>query len=171
MHCMACGRESPEGSHFCVECGVAFAQARMGGSTTVILRGGAELTFDEESSEVSADVQAAAVASLPAGSAVLLIKRGPYVGDRFLLDRDSTTVGRHPGCDIFLDDITVSRRHVEFKRAGGVFSVRDMGSLNGTYVNRKPVDVASLASGDEVQIGKFRFIYLTGSPTRNSAAG
>ena len=100
--------------------------------------------------------------SLPAGSALLVVKRGPNAGSRFLLDQDVTTAGRHPDSDIFLDDVTVSRRHVEFHREGGGFSVHDVGSLNGTYVNREPVDVASLAGGDEVQIGKFRLVFLTG---------
>src|SRR3712207_9192961 len=76
--------------------------------------------------------------------------------------------GRHPDSDIFLDDVTVSRRHVEFHRESGGFSVHDVGSLNGTYVNREPVDVATLAGGDEVQIGKFRLVYLTGQIGRAS---
>ena len=101
------------------------------------------------------------VEGLPVGSALLVVKRGPNAGSRFLLDQDVTTAGRHPDSDIFLDDVTVSRRHVEFHREGGGFSVHDVGSLNGTYVNREPVDVATLAGGDEVQIGKFRLVYLT----------
>jgi len=115
--------------------------------------------------EAPADAHAGAVESLPAGSALLVVKRGPNAGSRFLLDQDVTTAGRHPDSDIFLDDVTVSRRHVEFHREGGGFSVHDVGSLNGTYVNREPVDVATLAGGDEVQIGKFRLVYLTGPRT------
>ena len=103
------------------------------------------------------------VDSLPAGSALLVVKRGPNAGSRFLLDRDTTSAGRHPDSDIFLDDVTVSRRHAEFRREGGEFVVIDVGSLNGTYVNREPVDSAVLAGGDEVQIGKFRLVFLTGS--------
>ena len=108
--------------------------------------------------------------SLPPGMALLVVKRGPNAGSRFLLDQDVTTAGRHPDSDIFLDDVTVSRRHVEFHREGGGFSVHDVGSLNGTYVNREPVDVAQLAGGDEVQIGKFRLVYLTGPRTGEPAA-
>jgi pSer/pThr/pTyr-binding forkhead associated (FHA) protein len=104
----------------------------------------------------------AGVDALPAGSALLVVKRGPNAGSRFLLDRDTTSAGRHPDSDIFLDDVTVSRRHAEFRREGGEFVVIDVGSLNGTYVNREPVDQAVLANGDEVQIGKFRLVFLTG---------
>ncbi|MCP3802138.1 FHA domain-containing protein [Allokutzneria sp. A3M-2-11 16] len=102
------------------------------------------------------------VDALPAGSALLVVKRGPNAGSRFLLDRDTTSAGRHPDSDIFLDDVTVSRRHAEFRREGPDFVVVDVGSLNGTYVNRAPVDTAVLANGDEVQIGKFRLVFLTG---------
>lgn len=102
------------------------------------------------------------VDALPAGSALLVVKRGPNAGSRFLLDEDTTSAGRHPESDIFLDDVTVSRRHAEFRREGGDFLVVDVGSLNGTYVNREPVDTALLANGDEVQIGKFRLVFLTG---------
>ena len=105
---------------------------------------------------------AAGVDALPAGSALLVVKRGPNAGSRFLLDRETTNAGRHPDSDIFLDDVTVSRRHAEFRREGNDFVVVDVGSLNGTYVNREPVDTSVLANGDEVQIGKFRLVFLTG---------
>ncbi|MEU5850710.1 glycogen accumulation regulator GarA [Saccharopolyspora shandongensis] len=105
---------------------------------------------------------ASGVDALPAGSALLVVKRGPNAGSRFLLDRETTSAGRHPDSDIFLDDVTVSRRHAEFRREGNDFVVVDVGSLNGTYVNREPVDTSVLANGDEVQIGKFRLVFLTG---------
>ena len=163
MHCTRCGHENPEGSRFCAQCGSALSPERVGESTSVIPKVGGEDTSDQpEIAESTADAHAGAVESLPAGSALLVVKRGPNAGSRFLLDQDVTTAGRHPDSDIFLDDVTVSRRHVEFHREGGGFSVHDVGSLNGTYVNREPVDVATLAGGDEVQIGKFRLVYLTG---------
>jgi pSer/pThr/pTyr-binding forkhead associated (FHA) protein len=102
------------------------------------------------------------VEGLPAGSALLVVKRGPNAGSRFLLDQAVTSAGRHPDSDIFLDDVTVSRRHAEFRLESSEFHVVDVGSLNGTYVNREPVDSAVLANGDEVQIGKFRLVFLTG---------
>ena len=101
-----------------------------------------------------------AVEGLPPGSALLVVKRGPVAGSRFLLDRPVTSAGRHPGSDIVLDDITVSRRHAEFRLENGEFRVVDVGSLNGTYVNREPVESAVLANGDEIQIGKFRLVFL-----------
>jgi pSer/pThr/pTyr-binding forkhead associated (FHA) protein len=102
----------------------------------------------------------------PQGSASLLVARGPSAGARFSLDRPTATAGRHPDSDIVLDDITVSRRHAQFRCVGGEFQVIDVGSLNGTYVNRQPVDSAVLANGDTVQIGKFRLLFLTGANTR-----
>ncbi|WP_432540465.1 FHA domain-containing protein [Kineococcus sp. SYSU DK002] len=102
-----------------------------------------------------------AIEALPAGSALLVVRRGPNAGSRFLLDAERTSAGRHQTSDIFLDDVTVSRRHAEFLRApdpvtGPGFRVRDVGSLNGTYVNRERIDDVVLRTGDEVQIGKYR---------------
>jgi pSer/pThr/pTyr-binding forkhead associated (FHA) protein len=112
-----------------------------------------------------AEGQLFGVEGLPQGSALLVVKRGPNAGARFLLDQATTTAGRHPNSDIFLDEITVSRRHAQFRRVSGELHVVDVGSLNGTYVNREPVDEAVLANGDEVQIGKFRLLFLTGPRT------
>jgi len=111
----------------------------------------------------------AAVAALPPTSALLLMQRGPSAGARFLLDADRTTAGRATDADIFLDDVTVSRKHVEFLRDGEGFVVRDVGSLNGTYVNRVRIEQASLRAGDEVQIGKFRMTFHP-SPARGAQA-
>ena len=105
---------------------------------------------------------AAAVAALAPGTALLLVQQGPTTGARFLLDSAETTVGRHPRADIFLDDVTVSRKHAIFLARQGGFAVRDSGSLNGTYVNRERVEEAFLHPGDEVQIGKYRMTYHPG---------
>lgn len=101
----------------------------------------------------------ATVEALRPGTALLVVLRGPNTGARFLLDTDETTTGRHPESDIFLDDVTVSRRHAVFRRVEGSFEVVDVGSLNGTYVNRKIVERAQLVTGDEVQVGKFRLVF------------
>src|SRR3954453_8198388 len=131
VHCTRCGHNNPEGSRFCAECGAALSQERVGESTSVIPKVGGEDSGEQvEVSADAADAHAGAVDSLPAGSALLVVKRGPNAGSRFLLDQDVTTAGRHPDSDIFLDDVTVSRRHVEFHREGGGFSVHDVGSLN-----------------------------------------
>lgn len=100
-----------------------------------------------------------AIAALPSGSALLVVRRGPNAGARFLLDADVTTVGRHPDADIFLDDVTVSRRHSEFLREGSTFQIKDLGSLNGTYLDSTRIDIATLNEGSEVQVGKFRLTF------------
>jgi pSer/pThr/pTyr-binding forkhead associated (FHA) protein len=122
------------------------------------------LTFSSEliadkTAELNAE-EAAAIAALPSGSALLVVVKGPNDGARFLLDQDVTTVGRHPNADIFLDDVTVSRRHAEFVRKDKSFIVRDLGSLNGTYRDGRNIDLVQLNDGDEVQIGKFRMTFF-----------
>jgi pSer/pThr/pTyr-binding forkhead associated (FHA) protein len=102
----------------------------------------------------------AAVQALPSGSALLVVRRGPNIGARFLLDEDTTTAGRHPSADIFLDDVTVSRRHAQFLRHGTAFEVKDLGSLNGTFYDGVRIETALLADGAEVQIGKFRLTFF-----------
>jgi pSer/pThr/pTyr-binding forkhead associated (FHA) protein len=99
---------------------------------------------------------------VPAGVGFLVVKRGPNVGSRFALDADIIRAGRHPESDIFLDDITVSRRHVEIRREASGYVVYDAGSLNGTYLNRERVDSALMHNGDELQIGTFKLVFLTG---------
>ncbi len=111
----------------------------------------------------TAEEPLAGVEAMPAGSALLVVKRGPNAGSRFQLDKDLVSAGRHPDSDIFLDDVSVSRRHAEFRRVGEGFEVVDVGSLNGTYVNREPIESSPLTGGDEIQIGKFRLVFLTGS--------
>ncbi|MFD8497803.1 glycogen accumulation regulator GarA [Amycolatopsis sp. NPDC059657] len=134
----------------------------------------ADFLADVEGQQAAAQpapaTQDAGLDALRANQALLVVKRGPNAGSRFLLDVDTTSAGRHPDSDIFLDDVTVSRRHAEFRREGGEFVVIDVGSLNGTYVNREPVDQAVLTGGDEVQIGKFRLVFLTGSGTGGQGA-
>ncbi|MEE3752111.1 FHA domain-containing protein [Mycobacterium intracellulare] len=107
---------------------------------------------------------AVAEAALERGSAMLVVKRGPNVGSTFVLNRPLMTAGRHPASDIYLDDITVSRRHAEIRNENGEFLLVDLGSLNGTYRNREPVDSAVLADGDVLQVGNFRLVFLT-APT------
>ncbi|MBT1171981.1 FHA domain-containing protein [Bifidobacterium sp. MA2] len=103
------------------------------------------------------------ISRLSPGTALLISTRGAVSGSRYLLDEDEVSVGRDPKSDILLDDSTVSRAHAVFRRTGGVFSVVDAGSLNGTYVNRQRVDQAVLKNGDEIMIGKFRLVFFTQS--------
>ena len=136
---------------------------RVGDPTTMRLPGigaPAEPLTDAEPS-LSAQDQATVDALVP-GTALLVVLRGPNTGARFLLDADEVSTGRHPDSDIFLDDVTVSRTHAKFRREADDFLVRDVGSLNGTYVNRERIEEATLKTGDEVQIGKFRLVFYAG---------
>jgi hypothetical protein len=171
MFCGRCGRPNAEGARYCSNCGAQLTRAANTGSfgaipaergneTTSIINPMADAP--EVADEPSPDYSAAD--TLPAGTALLVVLRGPNQGSRFLLDADFTSAGRHPDSDIFLDDVTVSRRHAEFYRHGDRFTARDVGSLNGTYVNRERIEEAELFGGDEVQIGKFRLLFMTGSP-------
>lgn len=117
---------------------------------------------DSNPARLSAQDQIA-VDALAEDHALLIVHHGPNAGARFLLDVDLTVAGRSVACDIFLDDITVSRAHANFVRHGTQFSVQDAGSLNGTYVNRDRVAEAVLVSGDEVQIGKYRLTFYPGT--------
>lgn len=114
----------------------------------------------ENGTAAGSDASVAGAENLAEGQALLVVKRGPNAGARFLLDQPTTTAGRHPEADIFLDDVTVSRRHAEFRAKDGQFEVVDVGSLNGTYVNREPRNAQVLEVGDEIQIGKFRLVFI-----------
>jgi pSer/pThr/pTyr-binding forkhead associated (FHA) protein len=140
---------------------MVFAESGLGGSPDEVQ---STLRFSEDllaelGSDLSREEQLA-IEALPSGNALLIVKRGPNAGARFLLDQDVTTVGRHPNADIFLDDVTVSRRHAEFLRDGIKFSVRDLASLNGTYFEGQRIDEIQVADGAEVQIGKFRLTFF-----------
>jgi pSer/pThr/pTyr-binding forkhead associated (FHA) protein len=140
---------------------------RVGEPTTMRFQGIGEPPVDP-SAEAPAHLSGAdqaTVDALRAGTALLVVLRGPNTGARFLLDADEVSSGRHPDSDIFLDDVTVSRKHASFRREGDRFLVRDVGSLNGTYVNRERIDEAALKTGDEVQIGKFRLVFYAGTGT------
>ncbi|MCW1092813.1 MULTISPECIES: FHA domain-containing protein [Streptomyces] len=166
--CTRCGNRNAENSRFCSNCGAPLRPGavpeRASETTSTISISGleaydAEVTGQTAMPALSPEAQAA-VDALPLGSALLVVRRGPNSGSRFLLDGELTTAGRHPQSDIFLDDVTVSRRHVEFRRSpDGSFTVADVGSLNGTYVNRERIDQVALSNGDEVQIGKYRLVF------------
>ncbi len=130
-----------------------------GTDTTMTFTAGFAAQVAALGGEVTAEEQEA-ISALPSGSALLVVRRGPNIGARFLLDADVTTVGRHPEADIFLDDVTVSRRHSEFLRQVTSFDVKDLGSLNGTYVDGNRIEGTSrLVDGSEVQVGKFRLTF------------
>ncbi|MGV2984114.1 FHA domain-containing protein [Microbacterium sp. AGC85] len=118
-----------------------------------------DLSFVPFGAELT-DVEQTAIAALPAGSALLLVRSGALAGARYLLDTDVTTIGRHPEADIFFDDVTVSRRHAEITRNGHTFEITDQRSLNGTYVNGERVDRSTLENGYELRVGKFRLNFF-----------
>ena len=154
MYCNNCGAHNPEGSNFCSSCGRPLID-REGSDTTITFAVADNEADLEEEVHISAE-------DLEGGRGVLVVKRGPNAGSKFFLDGEATTIGRHPDSDIFLDDITVSRRHAEVRRSEDGFHLHDIGSLNGTYVNRERVEDTPLRSGDEIQIGKFKLVFLTG---------
>jgi pSer/pThr/pTyr-binding forkhead associated (FHA) protein len=156
--CTECGHQNPDGARFCANCGHRLAPAeRRDDQTSTLGLGAPERDTEAENTLSAADE--AAVEALPQGSALLVVQRGPSAGSRFLLDTDEVSAGRHPDSEIFLDDVTVSRRHAVFRRTSHGYLVADVGSLNGTYVNRDRIDEVLLSGGDEVQIGKFRLVY------------
>ena len=162
--CTNCGHDNPDGSNFCGQCGAALTPAR-GESTVRIPTGDTTKTIppmmDEHSEPLTAEEEAA-VSGLPSGSALLIVQRGANAGARFLINTEKVTAGRHQDSDIFLDDISVSRRHATFTRTDEGIVVKDLGSLNGTYVGRNRVDNTQLANGDEVQVGKFKLAFFAG---------
>lgn len=105
------------------------------------------------------------------GTAMVAVRRGPNAGARFLLDSDVVAVGRHPDSGVFLDDVTVSRRHAEFRRRPGGYLLRDVGSLNGTYVNSDRVDEVGLVTADEIQVGKYRLVYVSADAVADRETG
>ena len=161
--CTECGHQNPDSARFCAQCGHRLAAAAPVDSTSTINFGLAPERAETEAEGQLSPAEEAAVQALPAGSALLVVQRGPSAGSRFLLDTDEVSAGRHPDSEIFLDDVTVSRRHAVFRRTSHGYLVADVGSLNGTYVNRDRIDEVLLSGGDEVQIGKYRLVYFSSS--------
>ena len=152
VFCNQCGHRNPAGSRFCSSCGTVLESTRDDRTATFTLP-------DAEAAEEETGM---APADLPEGVGMLLITRGPGAGSRFVLDRPVVSAGRHPDSDIFLDDITVSRRHAEIVQEADAYVVRDVGSLNGTYLNRERIEDAPIGHGDELQIGKYRLVFFSG---------
>jgi FHA domain/zinc-ribbon domain len=148
VYCPECGFQSPEAANFCARCGALIAHDMRDETTQSI--DPVELTMQHAGSAERA----------PTGPALVVRAGGGRAGERFLAASERTLIGRSPDCDIFLDDVTVSRRHAEILREGETTSIRDLGSLNGTFVNRRRIETAVLEDDDEVQIGKYRLTYL-----------
>jgi pSer/pThr/pTyr-binding forkhead associated (FHA) protein len=155
VFCNQCGHRNPPGSNFCSSCGAALNLAESDDTTMTHVVTPVEERDADEDLKVSPD-------ELTEGAALLVVRKGPNEGSKYVLDAEVTRAGRHPDSDIFLDDITVSRRHAEVIRRSDGFHVLDVGSLNGTYVNRDRVEETKLSNGDELQIGKFKLVFFTG---------
>lgn len=151
MICGRCGHRNEASARFCSSCGAPLPEAD---ETTL---GHAAVEDGDATTEMDA------FAALAPGSGLVIVARGPNAGSTYLVDADAVAVGRHPDSDIFLDDITVSRRHSIIERSADGFLIRDVGSLNGTYVNRQRVEQATLADGDEIQVGRFVLTFRVGS--------
>ncbi len=153
VFCNNCGHRNPPGSNFCSSCG-AILETAVSENTTITFH--PTLPSDPVDEPISVELDVS-------DDAVMVVTQGSKAGSRFVLDEPVTTAGRHPDSDIFLDDITVSRRHAEVIRTAEGFLVRDVGSLNGTYVNRERIDELALSNGDEVQVGKFKLVFFFGT--------
>lgn len=155
VNCPECGQQLPDSVNFCSNCGASLRSSA--GETTRVI----PVQVDEPARVEITDSQLSLLENVPAGTGVLLVVRGPNLGSKYLLDRELVSVGRHPQSDIFLDDVTVSRHHARLVERGGHRWIADLNSLNGTYVNRALIDgEVALRNGDEVQIGKFRMVFL-----------
>ncbi|MGI8754716.1 MAG: FHA domain-containing protein [Acidimicrobiales bacterium] len=152
VFCNNCGHRNAEGSNFCSSCGQALVRSAEEPAT---------ITFAIDSSPDSEELQVSLADVGPGGA--LVVTRGPNSGSEFALEHVITTIGRHPESDVFLDDVTVSRRHVEIERTADGYVVRDVGSLNGTYLNHQRIeDATAMVNGDEVQVGRFKLVFVAG---------
>jgi hypothetical protein len=150
--CARCGHQNPDDARFCSSCGAPLTSEH---DETTLTLAAVESADEDDELEHYLD-------GLAPGVGLFVVRHGPDAGSSYRLDKDSTSIGRHPDSDVFLDDITVSRRHVTVDRNDQGYVLRDVGSLNGTYVNRKRVDEARLQYGDEVQIGRYRLTFVIG---------
>ena len=149
--CGSCGHRNPAGANFCSSCGAALPAEEVTATHAVVDAG-------DQPGEVDVDRSAFGL-----HEGLFVVMQGEKAGARIALDADVVTIGRHPESDVFLDDITVSRRHAEVRREGSRYWVRDVGSLNGTYLNRSLTDDSELDDGDELQIGKFKLVFVHGT--------
>ena len=150
LYCQECGFQNPEAANYCARCGAFLAKDEGGVETTQTF------TPDDGALEPSDALEDFGVS----GPALIVRSGGGRAGETFHPEAGTTTVGRSPDCGIFLDDVTVSRKHANIVERDGAFYIEDQGSLNGTFVNRKRVESAQLDDGDEVQIGKYRMTFL-----------
>lgn len=159
MRCRRCGHDNGRDANFCSSCGAPLDGEE---DTTVSL----ELLEDRRALEQElGDL----LDQLPEGTGMLVVRRGPNAGSTFVLDDETTTIGRHPKSDIFLDDVTVSRRHAVVRRGEHGYEIADVGSLNGTYLDHDRIDTADLLDMHEVQVGRFVLTFVLGGSREEPA--
>jgi pSer/pThr/pTyr-binding forkhead associated (FHA) protein len=149
IYCPECGFQNPEAANYCAKCGALLVKEESGETTMTFTPDDPE----EEGQPVLEDFGIK-------GPALVVRSGGGRAGETFPLEAERTTIGRSPDCEIFLDDVTVSRKHAVLERKGDVLQIEDLGSLNGTFLNRKRIDSGDLSDGDELQIGKYRLTFL-----------
>jgi pSer/pThr/pTyr-binding forkhead associated (FHA) protein len=147
VYCTECGFQNPEAANFCAKCGALLEKEELGSETTLAL------------TPADLDEDGIALEGIE-GPALVVRSGGGRAGEHFIPQGAKTTIGRSPDCDVFLDDVTVSRNHAVLVDEDGRFTIEDQGSLNGTYVNRHRVESAELEDGDELQIGKYRLTFF-----------
>ena len=148
VYCSECGFQNSEAANFCARCGALLEREGVDPETTI------SYTPEHLAEEAAGGVEGVE------GPALVVRSGGGRSGEAFSLQREQTTIGRSPDCDVFLDDVTVSRKHAVVTEQGGRFVIEDLGSLNGTFLNRHRIERGELENGDEVQIGKYRLIFL-----------
>jgi hypothetical protein len=150
VYCPECGFQNPEAANYCSKCGALLVKDEAGSETT--------MSYTPEEGE---EDRAPTLEELGAeGPALVVRSGGGRAGEHFVPQGERTTIGRSPECDIFLDDVTVSRTHAVFVQKDGAFFIEDQGSLNGTFLNRKRIESGQLENGDELQIGKYKLSFL-----------
>jgi hypothetical protein len=148
VYCPECGFQNPESANYCSKCGAALVRDTPGADTT--------MAFTPEELDDNGPLEDLGME----GPALVVRSGGGRAGEHFVPQGERTTIGRSPDCDIFLDDVTVSRQHAVLRRNADSFVIEDQGSLNGTFVNRRRIESAELTDGDEVQVGKYRLTFL-----------
>lgn len=154
MKCTVCGHENPAECEVCSRCGAVLSDEHAEADKTIVFSA-AEVEVERKGEKVVIPIE-----EMKEEQPTLVVLKGPNRGDKYFIESDEVTLGRHPESDIFLSDITVSRNHAEIVKKRDGYVLRDAGSLNGTYLNGKQIEEAELADQDEIQIGKFKLMFL-----------